>query len=97
VQREAGREGSPVVASEFCGTSITSQGPDSKRTAAIRESNPHIRFADGTRRGYVLVDFTRPSAVAALRVVDTVKQPDAGVATAATFAVEAGRPGVNEA
>ncbi|MBK8324393.1 MAG: alkaline phosphatase D family protein [Betaproteobacteria bacterium] len=97
VHREAGRPDTPIVASEFCGTSITSQGPDTKRTNAVRESNPHIHFADGTRRGYVLLDFKRGVATAKLRVVDSVKQPDAGVATIASFAVEAGRPGVKPA
>ncbi len=97
VHREAGRPGSPVVASEFCGTSITSQGPDGKRTNAVRESNPHIHFADGTRRGYVLLDFGPEATRAKLRVVDTVKQPDAGISTIASFAVEAGRPGVKPA
>ena len=94
VHREAGRAESPVVAAEFCGTSITSQGPDAKRTGAIRDANPHIHHADGAHRGYALIDFTRESALAKLRVVETVKQPDAGVSTIASFAVEAGRPGV---
>ncbi len=97
LHRDPARADSPVIATEFCGTSITSQGPDTKRTTAIREANPHIRFADGTRRGYVLLDFGRESALAKLRVVETVKKPDAGVATIASFAVEAGRPGVKPA
>lgn len=45
----------------------------------------------------MLLDFKRGVATAKLRVVDTVKQPDAGVATIASFAVEAGRPGVKPA
>ncbi len=97
VNREAGRPDSPVVASEFCGTSITSQGFDQKRIDAIRAANAHIHFADGTRRGYVLLEFGREAASARLRVVETVKRPDAGVATIAAFVVEAGRPGVKPA
>ena len=97
VNREAGNPDSLPVASEFCGTSITSQGFDQKRIDAIRAGNPHIHFADGTRRGYVLLDFGREAALAKLRAVDTVKRPDAGISTIASFAVEAGKPGVKPA
>jgi alkaline phosphatase D len=85
---------SPVVAAEFCGTSITAQGPDAKRVAAIREANPHIRFADGSRRGYALLDLQRDRLETRLRVVDTVKRDDAAISTAATFVANAGRPGL---
>jgi alkaline phosphatase D len=91
------RPDSPVVASEFCGTSITSQGPDAKRTEAVRQANSHILFAEGTRRGYVLLNVSRERTEAKLRVVDTVKRPEAAIATRATFVVEDGRPGVKPA
>jgi alkaline phosphatase D len=97
LHRDPAKPESPIVASEFCGTSITSQGPDTKRTAAVRSANPHIHFADGTRRGYVLVEFGREAALAKLRVVETVKKPDAGISTFASFAVEAGKPGIQPA
>ena len=96
LRREPEKEGSPVVAAEFCGTSITSQGPDVKRTGAIREANPDLRFADGSRRGYVRIDFGPKRLDTALRVVETVKKADAPIGTAAHFAVEAGRPGVQD-
>ncbi|MGE0356152.1 MAG: alkaline phosphatase [Burkholderiales bacterium] len=85
---------SPVVAAEFCGTSISAQGPGARRVAAIREANPHILHADGSQRGYTLLDLGRDRLEARLRVVETVKRADAGVATAATFTVAAGRAGV---
>jgi alkaline phosphatase D len=93
LRRGAGTPDSPIVATEFCGTSITSQGFDQKRIDAIRAGNAHIHFADGTRRGYVLLDFGRETTRARLRVVDTVKQPESGVSTFATFLVQAGKPG----
>jgi alkaline phosphatase D len=86
--------GSPVIAAEFCGTSISALGPDPKRVMAIRDANPHIRYADGSRRGYVVLDFGRDRLEARLRVVDTVKRADAGISTAAAFTVAAGRPGL---
>jgi alkaline phosphatase D len=84
----------PIVASEFCGTSITSQGPSHARTEAIRSVNPHIHFANGMKRGYVLVDFGRDRAEARVRVVGTVKEKDSPISTIGTFQVEAGRPGI---
>ena len=82
-----------IVATEFCGTSITSQGLRAELVARIREANPHIRFAESTRRGYALLDFTRDRAEARLRVVGTVKEREAPVFTRARYAVEDGRPG----
>lgn len=87
------RAQSPVVATEFCGTSITSQGPEPGVLAATAAANPHIRFAEGTKRGYVVLEFTRPRAEARLRVVETVKKTESPVSTRATFTVEDGRPG----
>ena len=92
-----GDAASPVVAAEFCGTSISAQGPSARSVAALREANPHIRFADGSRRGYGLFDLRRDRLEARLRVVETVKLSNAAVSTAATFTVDAGRPGVAEA
>ncbi|HQZ44656.1 MAG TPA: alkaline phosphatase D family protein [Usitatibacteraceae bacterium] len=85
---------SPVVAAEFCGTSISAQGPDAKRVAAILDANPSIRHGDGSRRGYTILEFGRDRLETRLRTVETVKHADAGVSTAAVFAVTAGRAGL---
>lgn len=89
-----GDPASPLVAAEFCGTSITSQGTRPDVVARIEAANPHIRFAESTRRGYVVLDFSRSRAQATLRVVQTVKERESPVATRARFTVEDGRPGV---
>ena len=85
---------SPVVATEFVGTSITSQfrRPQSEVDALLAD-NPHIRLGNGTRRGYVRVDVTRQRLRAELRTVRSVTQPGAEADTLATFVVEDGRPG----
>jgi len=88
---------SRIVATEFCGTSITSQGIRPDIVKAIAEANPHIHFAESTKRGYVVLDFSREAAEARLRVVGSVKEADAPVSTRATFSVEEGRPGVRAA
>ena len=86
--------GSPIVAAEFCGTSITSQGTREDVVAGIRRANPHIHFAESTKRGYVLLDFSPDRAEAKLRVVGTVKERESPLTTRAQYSVEDGRPGV---
>jgi alkaline phosphatase D len=84
---------SPVVATEIVGTSITSQGWRQEVLDAQRADNPHVRFADGTRRGYVRVEVTPRQWRADLRAMRTVTQPRAECDTLATFVVDDGRPG----
>ena len=88
-----GEARSPVVATELCGTSVSSVGPPQSRMDAIRADNPHVRYADSTQRGYVVVELTRDRCVARFRVVDDATDPAAAVSTQATFAIQAGRPG----
>jgi alkaline phosphatase D len=86
--------GSPVVATEFVGTSITSQyGRSQAETDALVGENPHVRFASGQWRGYVRVEVTRARLRADLRALRSVAQPGAAADTLATFVVEDGRPG----
>ena len=84
----------PIVATELCGTSITSQGPGAKFLADMRAANPHVRYANGADRGYVVLDISREKIEARLRALADVKSANSTIATAATFEVEAGRPGV---
>ncbi|MFI5952329.1 alkaline phosphatase D family protein [Cryptosporangium sp. NPDC051539] len=93
-------ESSPLVASEFVGTSITSGGdPDLVRfrhqRATLQQENPHCRYLDN-QRGYLLADVTPDEFCVRLRVVDSVTDPTAGAArSVARFAVESDRPGVH--
>ena len=84
---------SPVVATEFVGTSITSQGPTAKQTETWRAENPHIHFASGTQRGYTTVELTPSRCTASMRVVGSISEPAAGVRTLAAWTVENGKPG----
>jgi alkaline phosphatase D len=89
---------SPTVATEFVGTSITSQlNRTQEKLDAIAGENPHIKYANLTRRGYVRMELTRNQARADLRGVDSVTSRDARVETMATFVVEDGRPGAQRA
>jgi alkaline phosphatase D len=91
------QHGGSIAATEFCGTSITSQGRPQAQTDAIRAANPHIHLANSQRRGYVVFDVERDEVRARLRVVGDVRDRATGVETLATFTVAAGRPGAQRA
>ncbi|PYM94285.1 MAG: alkaline phosphatase [Candidatus Rokuibacteriota bacterium] len=85
---------SPVVATEFVGTSVTSQfGRRPEDVEALLTENPHVKLANGTRRGYLRVEITPDRLRADLRTVRSVARPRAEADTLATFVVEDGRPG----
>jgi alkaline phosphatase D len=86
----------PVVATEFSGTSISSNGDAivyGPYYGPMIPNNPHIKFFDGDRRGYVRCRVTPREWEADLRMVTTVSRPDAPAYTFASFVVEDGRPG----
>lgn len=93
-------QSSPVVATEFVGTSITSGGDGSAETsAAVKEflpENPHVRFFNA-QRGYVRCKVTPERWYADYRVVPYVSRQGSPVETKASFVVEHGRPGVQKA
>jgi alkaline phosphatase D len=91
---------SPVVATEFVGTSISSNGDAivyGPYYGPMVPDNPHIRFFDGDRRGYVRCTLTPDDWTTDLRMVSTVSTSDAPVSTFASFVVEDGIRGVVQA
>lgn len=84
---------SPVVASEFCGSSITSQGPSQNMVEAALAENAHLKYGRGDRRGYVRVEIKPKQFAADLRAMESVQTRDAACGTLASFIVEDGRPG----
>ena len=92
-------EKSPVVATEFVGTSISSNGDgaDQPRNAAqIRSENPFVKYFNG-ERGYVSCEVTSKLWTSHYRTVAFVSKPDAPLLTRKTFVVEPGKPGAVEA
>jgi alkaline phosphatase D len=85
---------SPVIATEFIGTSISSYGPPYEVLAPALPDNPHVHFFESRRRGYVCVDLERAQMQVRMRVVSDATDPKADISTLKTFAVEGGRPGV---
>ena len=94
LKRDYDAPGAPTVATEFVGGSITSQGPSNARVRALLARNPQLRYGLGGRYGYAHVALAPKSATVSFRMVDTVREPTSGIATAARFTVEAGNPGV---
>ena len=89
----------PVVATEFVGTSITSGGDgraESPGTDRLLAENPGVRYFNA-QRGYVRCEVTPESWTSDYRVVEAVTTPGAPIATKASFVVESGRPGVQSA
>jgi alkaline phosphatase D len=93
LKRDFDDPSSPVVAAEFVGTSITSQGWPQERIARHLPDNPHMLFAEGRYRGYTRVALAPRLWRADLRVMQTVTEPGAPCRTLASFVVEDGRPG----
>ncbi|PXY26912.1 alkaline phosphatase D family protein [Prauserella muralis] len=92
------RPDSPVVGTEIVGTSISSNGDGEvygPYYGPMIKHNPHIRFFDGDRRGYVRCRVGRRELRADLKVVSTVSTRDAPESTFASFVVEDGRPGAH--
>jgi alkaline phosphatase D len=83
----------PVVASEFCGTSISSLGLAQSRIDAAVGFNPHVLYGRSTQRGYASVEVSPRQLAVRLQTVDRPLDPDSGITTAARFVVEPGRPG----
>lgn len=86
--------GNPVIATEFCGTSITSSSRPQARVDQYLADNPHLKYGRSDRRGFVLMDVTPAATQVRFQGLDDVSKVDSGVATIARFVIEDGRAGV---
>ena len=89
---------SRTVATEYVGTSITSDGNGSDTTiygSPIARANPHIKFYND-QRGYVSCTVTPEEWRTDYRMVEYVNRPGAPVTTLATFVTEEGNPGAQK-
>jgi alkaline phosphatase D len=87
----------PVIATEFCGTSISSHGLAQPRIDAARPFNPHLHYARADQRGYMSFTLGAKRLDASLFAVVDPADPASPVNTAARFMVEMGRPGAQPA
>jgi len=58
LKRDFNRPDSPTIATEFCGTSITSKPPAEDMIQTAKSEGPHIKFATGSHRGYTVMTVT---------------------------------------
>lgn len=87
----------PVVATEFVTTSISSQGQSRQWVETWKDDNPHVKYANPSRRGYTVLELSGRRALAHLRTLDDVKEPQSRIRTLVSYAVEDGRPGAQRA
>jgi alkaline phosphatase D len=90
VHRDFDDPNSPIVAADFVGTSISSNGIPYEQVTAVLPQNTHVKFFESRLRGYVKCDVSREVWQAKLQVVDTVKEINSQLSTLATFAVKSG-------
>lgn len=95
VKADYTRADSAAVATEFCGTSISSRsGGRNERVAPMLAAHPHFVFGDVEKRGYGIAEFTPARVRTTLRAVDDATREDSAVPVLAQFEVAAGRPAV---
>jgi alkaline phosphatase D len=88
---------SAVVGSEFCTTSISSNGPPQLSVNRLLPLNPHLHHGRGDARGYVALALDARRLEASLVAVNRSDDPGSECGVQARFVVEAGRPGVQRA
>jgi alkaline phosphatase D len=84
------RPETPACAVEFVATSITSQ--NNSRYTLPFPNDPHIAFADASRRGWLALRLTAREAVATMMAVDNPADAGSGAAPLRRFAVAQGMP-----
>jgi alkaline phosphatase D len=85
---------SPIVASEFVCSSVTSHGASEAVTSLMRASNPDIVHARGDERGYALIEVTPEGVQCDFRATPFPAAADARLGSQGRFEVLAGRAGV---
>ncbi len=88
---------SPVVASEFVTTSVTSRGMSEFALSRIRASNADIAHARSDERGYVLLEITPQRVLARFQTTPFPAQAGASLHTQASYQVLSGQAGVVKA
>lgn len=84
----------PIVAAEFCGTSISAHGGSMARARAVADANPQVHLVDTLTRGYGLLTLDANTAKVTLRGIDDARQLSPRAFTIAQFEVQAGRAGI---
>jgi alkaline phosphatase D len=97
LKRDFSRPHEATIATEFVGTSITSDGPGESSIRNALASNPGLIYANADKRGYAVVELDARSLNVGFEAVDDVKDAHSAVHRLATFVVEDGAPGAKVA
>ncbi|HWA62636.1 MAG TPA: alkaline phosphatase D family protein [Caulobacteraceae bacterium] len=86
---------SPTVATEFVGTSITSDNPPASFVdkAALAERAPWVKFMNAETHGYMSVEVTPERLSTKFQIVSDRRDPKATVSTLKSWVVESGKAG----
>ncbi len=84
----------PVIATEFCGTSVTSGSRPQARTLQYLDMNPHVKYGRSDKRGFMLMEVTPTRTVTHFMGLDEVRDAQSKLARLASFEVADGRAGV---
>ena len=83
----------PVIATEFCGTSVTSGSRPQARTLQYVDNNPHVKYGRSDKRGFMLMEFTPSKTTTMFMGLDDARDVKSGVAKLAGFEVIDGKTG----
>lgn len=98
VHSDFSRPDSPLLASEFCGTSISSRTSTTQAVVdAVARHNPHVLLARCEERGYGLAEITPKEWRSTLRAIANPLDAASSAYTLARFVVSDGRPGPERA
>jgi alkaline phosphatase D len=84
----------PLIATEFCGTSVTSSSRPQKRTLEHVAMNPHIKYGRSDKRGFMLLEVTPAKTTTHFVGLEDVHDAGTAAAAVAGFVVNAGRAGL---
>ena len=90
IKEDYDNKNSSTLGVEFCGTSISTIGGGAKYLESRLAKNPHFIFAEATKKGYGVAEFTPRELVVTLRVVGSADEEKSTIETLAKFKVEAG-------
>ena len=91
------QEKSPVVASEFISTSITSRGLDESVLSTIRANNADLLHARSDERGFALIEVSPSGVQCEFRTTPFPANAKASLSVQATYVVKSGVAGPQKA
>ncbi len=97
LRADAFKPDAPIVASELCGTSISSRGLPQNLLDRLRPYNPDLLHARSDQRGYLALKLSEGDLRADLMVVQDPLNAFSPVDVSMRFVVEQGRPGPQRA